>query len=143
MRKPAVKATAAEKKRVRAAVDAARSMLWFAIRRLHIDDEKNPADAAHFSMVGIFTCILNDTSDADLQKYASAPDARNRLLSALQQSRAPLRPKPGRRANALRDRWYADIMENIRRRGFDASDSKKNLKGAKAFSQLWQRQRAS
>jgi hypothetical protein len=119
MRNPPVNAAAAEAKCVRDAVDAARTSLWFMIRRLHIDGEKNPAEDAYCSAVDLVTRILND-ADADrlVRKYASAQDARDKILSALRQGRPPLRPKAGRHSNTARDRWIADIVENIRRRGF-------------------------
>src|SRR5262249_59077 len=103
----------------REAVDAARVSLWFMISRLNINDEKNPAEAEFYHALNLVTRILNDT-DADklVAKYAPAPGARDKILSALQQGRPPLRPKAARRANELRDRWLADILERIRRRGF-------------------------
>jgi len=137
MRDPTVSANpAAEKKRVRDSVDAARTQLWYMVRELYLYDEKNPAAAAFYSARDLLTRILNDV-DADnlVRKYASAPDARDKILSALAQGTPPLRPQAGRREFTLRDRWIADIMENIRRRGFGVSHSKKKPeKGENVFS---------
>jgi hypothetical protein len=107
-------------KRARDAIDKARVKLWFMIRTLYIEDEKNPAEAAFCSAIDLITRILSDpNADELVRKYASSPHARDRMLSALKQGRPPLRPKPGRRTNPLRDGWIAHIIEIIRREGFD------------------------
>src|SRR5262245_10196990 len=117
-------------------MDAARRDLWFMIRLLHIHDEKNPAETTFYSAVNLVTRILNDADAGNLVcKYASAPDARDKILSALAQGRPPLRPAAGKREFKLRNRWMAEIMENIRRRGFGVSPSeKKPEKGENVFS---------
>src|SRR5262249_33659768 len=109
---------AAEAKRVRDAIDAARDALFSMFRWLHLD-EKNSAATGYKYAVSLVIRLLND-ADADklIRKYESAPDARDKIVSFLRQGRAALRSKPGRRANTFRDQCIADIVENIRRRGF-------------------------
>jgi hypothetical protein len=123
MRDPTVNArAAAETKRVRDyAIGKAKCELWFMINRLHLE-EKNPAEAAYYSALNLTLRTLKDP-DADklVRKYASAPDARDKIILALQTGRPPLRPKQGRRTDTLRNRWIADIIEGIRLLGFDVS----------------------
>jgi hypothetical protein len=123
MRDPTVDArAAAETKRVRDyAIGKAKCELWFMINRLHLE-EKNPAEAAYYSALNLTLRTLKDP-DADklVRKYASAPDARDKIILALQTGRPPLRPKQGRRTDTLRNRWIADIIEGIRLLGFDVS----------------------
>jgi hypothetical protein len=117
MRDPAT--NIAEKQRVSDAIGSARHQLWFMIGRLHIDDVKNPAEATLYQAIDFVTRILSDP-DADrlVRKYAPAPGARDKILSALRAARPPLRPQAGRRKNTVRDRWIADIVERIRLHGF-------------------------
>lgn len=122
MRKPPVKAdAAADARRVEDAVAKAKRDLWVMINRLHLE-EKNPAEAAYYQAIDLTTRILNDP-DADklVRKYASAPDARDKIISALPTGQPPQWPKQGRRrdTNTLRDRWIADIIERIRLLGFN------------------------
>jgi len=134
MRDPTVKAAAvAEAKRVSDAVDAAGYELFSMIRWARHDKE-NPAEVTYYSCLNLITRILNDP-DADklirkhvspvkiepdtlVRKYGPIPDARE-ILSGLRSGRPPLRRKPGGPTKTLRDLKVADIIENIRRRGFD------------------------
>jgi hypothetical protein len=117
MRDPAVPS---EAKRVRDAMDTARDDLFRMFRWLH-SDEKNPAAAGYKWAVSLLIRSLN-SADGDklIRKYESAPDARDKIISFLRQGQPPLRPTVGRRPNTFRDLCIADIIENIRRRGFDA-----------------------
>jgi hypothetical protein len=119
MRDPTVNATvAAEAKRIRDAVDEGRYYLFSMFRWLR-HDEKNPAAARYKYAISLLVRILNDPgADSLVRKYESAPDARGKILSALEQGRPPLRLKPGRRENTFRDLCIADIIENIRCLGF-------------------------
>ena len=123
MRDPTVRATAAaEAKRVRDAIDAAKRDIWFMIRRLHIDDEEYPVEAAYYSAVDLTARILSlPGADSLIRECASAPDARDKILSAFRQVEPSRRSGAGRRELKLRHRWIADIIEDTRRRldGFD------------------------
>ena len=147
MSKPVViKATAAENKRVRDAMDAARDELFRMIRMLHLD-EKNPAAARYENAISLVIRLLNDTDDDKIRKadrgrayhryrrdHAAADnlaelkdlvtpihstDARKNIISDLQQGRPPLRAKRGRRTLTLRDFLLARIVKNLRHRKFD------------------------
>jgi hypothetical protein len=112
--------TAAVKaKRIRDATDAARDELLRMFRWLS-QDEKNPTAAGYKYAVSLVIRLLNDASaDKLIPKYVSAPDARDKIISFLRQGRPPLQPKAGGREKTLRDFLLADIIENVRRRGFD------------------------
>src|SRR4051812_46114683 len=77
---------AKKSKRVRDAIDGARVKLWFMIRTLYIEDEKNPAEAEFCSAIDLITRILSDP-DADelVRKYASSTSFQEdgRLFSRL------------------------------------------------------------
>jgi len=123
MRDPTVNArAAAEAKRVRDAIDAAKRDLWFMVCRLHIDDEKYPVEAAYWSAVDLTARIFSlPGADNLIRECASDPNARDKILSAFRQVEPARRPGAGRRELKLRDLWLADIIENTRRRldGFD------------------------
>jgi len=123
MRDPTVRATAAaEKKRVRDAIDVAKRDLWFLIRQLHIVDEKYPVEAAYYSAVDLTARIFSLPGiDSFIRECASAPDARDKILSAFRQVEPSRRPVAGGRELKLRHHGIADIIENTRRRldGFD------------------------
>jgi hypothetical protein len=126
VRKPTINpGAAAEERRIRDAVDKAKRDLWFLINRLHLQ-EKNPAEANYYQALDFTARILNDpNADPLIRKYAPAPGARDKIISALRTGRPPLRPArqgrrtgQGRRTNTFRDQGIAYILEGIRLLGF-------------------------
>jgi len=144
MRDPTVRATAAaEAKRVKDAIDEARYRLFSMFRWL-CQDKKNPNRYEY--VVSLCIRLLNDTEDDKIRKADQrrvyyryrrnsaapdnleeikdfltpihSPDARNKIISDLQQVVSPQGSRPGP-DNTLRDLMIADIIENIRHCGFD------------------------
>jgi hypothetical protein len=151
MRDPTVSATAAaEATRVRDAIDYARYRLLTMFSWLH-HAEKNLAAARYKYAINLAIRVLNDTDDDKIRKADErrlyyryrrnnaapdnpaelkdmfhpipSPDARNEFISDLQQGRPPKLPKPGRRANTGRDESVAEIIDSVRRSGFDPTRS--------------------
>jgi hypothetical protein len=147
MRDPTVSATAAaEATRVRDAIDYARYRLLMMFSWLH-HAEKNLAAARYEYAISLAIRVLNDIDDDKIRKADErrlyyryrrnnaapdnpaelndmfypipSPDARNEIISDLRRGRPPKLPKPGRRANAGRDEFVADIIDSVRRSGFD------------------------
>jgi len=113
-----VRKPAPEDKHVRDATDAAHNALWDALRWLHAEGKK-PEAARHKYATDLITRILTSAEGARLlRKYQPDPNVRDRVLQTHQEDRAPSGPKAGPRAQTVRDRLLAEIIENIRCVGF-------------------------
>src|SRR5690349_17225503 len=100
-------AVTAEAKRERDAIDEAAYKLFSAIRWARQDKNHLAAQAYKYAV-----------SRAIRLFREHAPDA-NKLVSFIETGVPPLRRNPGPPAKTLRNLLIADIIEDIRRRGFD------------------------
>jgi hypothetical protein len=129
VRKPTINpGAAAEAKRVRDAIDAARDALEVMIRNLQ-SDKTHPIARNTMEFVIDF---LTDHADGNklIGKYQSA--SLDQIVLFLQKCRLPL-GKHGRPATELRNVLLADIIEDIRCRDFDVhrGDATKEKDAAK------------
>lgn len=99
-------------------LDAAHDALWSALRHIDAFGEKSRARARHKDAMRRAIKAINSSEPN--------PDIRDEIISHYQKLRRPQWPKRGRpeNANTLRDQCIADIVEEIRRRGFDVHRSR-------------------